>query len=184
MKREGELSRRLSLWEVIKRDLAANSPRRGLVGAAICYFFTPGFACAVQHRLVIHLMNGGMLSRLIGRMLWLHGTRRFACYISWLAEIGPGLALPHPVGIVIGEGAVIGSSATIYQHVTVGRARRDQPEYPQIGNNVTLYSGAVVAGRAMVCDHTTIGANAVVGNLEVGVGERILAARSVVVAPR
>ena len=91
--------------------------------------------------------------------------RRYGCYIHRHARIGPGLKLPHPVGIVIGEGVVIGAHCTIYQHVTLGGRRlgdwRDD-NYPTLGADVVLFCGAAVLGRVTVGDRVTIGANSVV----------------------
>lgn len=91
--------------------------------------------------------------------------RRYGCYLSLRARIGPGLRLPHPIGIVIGEGVVIGESCTIYQHVTLGARRRGDWQrglYPFVGDNVVLFAGAVLAGAIRVGDRSTVGANSVV----------------------
>jgi serine O-acetyltransferase len=91
--------------------------------------------------------------------------RRYGCYIHLGARIGPGLKLPHPVGIVIGEGVVIGARCTIYQHVTLGGRRlgdwRDG-KYPTLGEDVVLFCGAVVLGALEIGDRVTVGANSVV----------------------
>ena len=70
--------------------------------------------------------------------------------------------LPHPVGIVIGEGCSIGENATIYQHVTIGRRSRNDPRYPVIGGNVVLYPGAVIIGPVRIGKFARVGANQVV----------------------
>ncbi len=91
--------------------------------------------------------------------------RRYACYISPRAQIGPRLRLPHPVGIVIGEGVVIGAGCTIYQHVTLGGRRIGdwrRGAYPVVGDDVVLFAGAVLAGSLSIGDRATVGANAVV----------------------
>lgn len=91
--------------------------------------------------------------------------RDFGCFVQSGARIGPGLKLPHPVGIVIGAGARIGSNCTIYQQVTVGGARRGDYQanrYPCIGNDVVLYAGARLLGDIRVGDRVEVGANAVV----------------------
>jgi serine O-acetyltransferase len=93
--------------------------------------------------------------------------RRYGCYLHLDARIGPGLKLPHPVGIVIGEGVVIGARCTIYQHVTLGGRRlgdwRDG-KYPRIGDDVVLFCGVAVLGTLEIGDRVTIGANSVVLN--------------------
>lgn len=81
-----------------------------------------------------------------------------------------GTIFPHLLGIVISRAAKIGNNCIIYQNVTIG-ARNvaegdfNKPEnYPVIGNNVTIYSGAVIAGPVKIGDNAVIGANAVVLN--------------------
>jgi serine O-acetyltransferase len=102
-----------------------------------------------------------------GMAKWSAATieRRYGCYINLRAEIGAGLKLPHPTGIVIGEGVVIGEGCTLYQHVTLGGRRRGDwagGKYPRLGDGVVVFCGAAVLGALSVGDRATIGANAVV----------------------
>jgi serine O-acetyltransferase len=91
--------------------------------------------------------------------------RQYGCYFHLNAHVGVGLKLPHPVGIVIGEGVVVGARCTIYQHVTLGGRRlgdwRDG-HYPTLGDDGVLFCGAAVLGALEVGDRVTIGANSVV----------------------
>ncbi len=73
--------------------------------------------------------------------------------------IGNHIMIPHPTGIVIGKGCIIGDECKIYQNVTIGRKNN---AYPTIGNNVIIYPGAVVIGGITVGNNVVIGANAVV----------------------
>lgn len=102
-----------------------------------------------------------------GRARWLQGKlrREFGCYISLKAEIGEGLRLPHPVGIVVGDGARIGKECAIYQHVTLGGARVGDWQagnYPTLDDGVTIFAGSVVLGSVRVGSNAQIGANSVV----------------------
>lgn len=56
----------------------------------------------------------------------------------------------------------IGDNFVCYQHVTLGSARLGGTQKPVIGNNVTIYTGAVVVGGIRVGDNVNIGANAVI----------------------
>lgn len=79
--------------------------------------------------------------------------------VASTAKCGPGLAVPHCVGVVIGSKVSMGANCTIYQNVTLGQSRN---EFPTIGDGVIIYSGAVVCGGVHVGDGAVIGANSVV----------------------
>jgi serine O-acetyltransferase len=81
---------------------------------------------------------------------------RYSIDIGKGAQIGEGLRLPHPIGVVIGDGVVILSRVTIYQHVTLGVGRGG---YPKVGSDVTIYPGSVIVGELGVGEHAVIGAN-------------------------
>jgi serine O-acetyltransferase len=76
------------------------------------------------------------------------------------ANLGRGLMLPHPNGVVIHEDASIGDDCMIMQQVTVGMI--GDGEVPRIGNRVYIGAGAKVIGNVIVGDGARIGANAVV----------------------
>lgn len=89
--------------------------------------------------------------------------------------------IPHPIGIIISRHAKIGENCKIWQNVTIGNKSFSSEEFPIIGDNVTIYAGAVIIGRIEIGSNTTIGANSVVfhdvpeGSLVVGNPARIIA---------
>ena len=93
------------------------------------------------------------------------------------AQIGGGLLIPHPNGIVIHSGAVIGPNCLIFQQVTIGSGKGG---LPTIGGHVDIGAGAKVLGGIIIGDHARIGANAVVitdvpaGATAVGIPARII----------
>lgn len=88
--------------------------------------------------------------------------RRYSCCISPLSKIADDVAFPHPVGIVIGEGAIVHEGCTIYQNVTLGRSDKDIASYPTLGPGCTIYAGATVIGGVTLQPDTTVAAHAVV----------------------
>jgi serine O-acetyltransferase len=82
--------------------------------------------------------------------------------INPIMEIGPGLMLPHPVGILLGQGLRVGSRVTILHHVSIGgnpRIRHDAPQLsPDIGNEVIIYTQSIVIGPIKIGDGAVIGA--------------------------
>ncbi|TCP34087.1 hypothetical protein [Sphingomonas sp. BK235] len=148
----------MSFWDVVRADLRANTGKTRLVGALTAFLFHPGFATVFLHRVAMALV--GTPVDKIGVLIWAWNTRRSGCHFHLESEIGPGLYLPHPVAIVIGQGVRVGAGATFYQSVTVGRTRRD--DYPVIGDGATLYPNAVVFGSITVGAGARVGAGSIV----------------------
>lgn len=69
--------------------------------------------------------------------------------------------LPHPFGIVIHDGAKIGSGVVIGHQVTLG-GRDMTPAAPCIGDGVYIGAGAKILGGISVGRGATVGANAVI----------------------
>ncbi len=80
--------------------------------------------------------------------------------ISLDCQIGGGLLLPHPNGVVIHPEARIGPNCLIFQQVTIGTRATSKP--PLIGGHVDIGAGAKILGSVIIGDHACIGANAVV----------------------
>jgi serine O-acetyltransferase len=91
-------------------------------------------------------------------------------------QLGGGLVITHPNGIVIHPQASIGPNCLILQQVTITRD-------VQIGGHVDIGAGAKILKKAKVGDHAKIGANAVVicdippGATAVGVPARVIPAK-------
>lgn len=75
------------------------------------------------------------------------------------SQIGGGLLIPHPNGIVIHAAARIGPNCLIFQQVTIGTGNSSPPV---IGGHVDIGTGAKILGNITIGDHVRIGANAVV----------------------
>jgi serine O-acetyltransferase len=97
--------------------------------------------------------------------------------IAITAQIGGGLALPHPQGVIIHADAVIGVNCLIFQGVTLGIVI-DKP--PTIEGQVDIGAGAKILGEVRIGAHAKIGANAVVlkdvpsGCTAVGIPARVI----------
>ena len=91
--------------------------------------------------------------------------KHYSMHIGINSHIGSRIKIPHPMGIVIGDGVVIGRDCTIYQNVTIGKKNgnlNNEYDYPTIGNNVTIFSGSVIVGKIYIGDNSIIAANSVV----------------------
>jgi serine O-acetyltransferase len=100
--------------------------------------------------------------------------------IALATQIGGGLLIPHPNGIVIHPDVIIGPNCLIFQQVTLG-AGGPLPGCPKLGGHVDVGAGARILGGVTIGDHAKIGANAVVldnvptGATAVGVPARVVA---------
>jgi serine O-acetyltransferase len=80
--------------------------------------------------------------------------------IPLTCNIGGGLLIPHPNGIVIHPQAQIGVNCLIFQQVTIGS--RSEPGVPRIGDHVDIGAGAKILGPVEIGARARIGANAVI----------------------
>ena len=91
----------------------------------------------------------------------------FGAEVPARLEIGPGLVLPHPQGIILGASR-IGSNATIFQQVTLGAKTLDfdfnEDARPVLKDNIVVSAGAKIIGGVMIGSDSIVGANAVVNS--------------------
>lgn len=102
--------------------------------------------------------------------------------IEFNAEIGQGLFIAHPVGIIIGRGAVIGSNATIFQGVSfvVNSWHPDSiTKFPKAGDNCFFFANSTILGDVVIGNNCIVAAHALVnqsmpdGSLARGVPAKI-----------
>lgn len=113
----------------------------------------------------------GLLATLfyrISRVLFLNGNEKNALEISsvgtaltaieiyFSAEIGKGLKINHGIGTVIGSRTILGKNVLLHQGVTLGEKNGGRAK---IGDNVTVYPGAVIVGPIFIDDNSIVGAN-------------------------
>jgi serine O-acetyltransferase len=97
-------------------------------------------------------------------------------------ELGRGVFFAHPVGVVVGGRARVGSRVCFMGSNTVGTARDEG--WPVIGDDVVLGAGARVLGPVHVGEGAVVGANAVVlsdvppGAIAVGIPARVVRERA------
>ncbi|MGV1037431.1 MAG: serine O-acetyltransferase [Candidatus Nanopelagicales bacterium] len=138
---------------IVRRDPAA----RNAWEVAVLY---PGVHAIVAHR--------------ASHWMWRHGAKfparalsqvsRFATGVEIHpgAEIGDRLFIDHAAGVVIGETAVVGDDVTLFHGVTLGgMSSVAEKRHPNVGDGVTIGTGAKVLGPIDVGDGSRIGANAV-----------------------
>ncbi|MCT7950449.1 serine O-acetyltransferase [Ancylothrix sp. C2] len=139
---------------IFERDPAARNPLEVL----FCY---PGLQALVFYRFAHWLKNLGLpfIPRLISHIArFLTGIE-----IHPGATIGTGVFIDHGMGVVIGETAIIGDYALIYQGVTLGgTGKQSGKRHPTVGENVVVGAGAKVLGNIHIGNNVRIGAGSVV----------------------
>ncbi|KWT85306.1 serine O-acetyltransferase [Candidatus Magnetominusculus xianensis] len=98
--------------------------------------------------------------------------------IEFNAQIGPGLFIAHPVGIVIGRGTTIGSHATIFQGVSfiVKSWHPDSiKKFPRVGDNCFFFANSTIIGdisignQCVAAAHTVVNKDMPDGSMALGV---------------
>jgi serine O-acetyltransferase len=139
---------------IFERDPAA----RNWLEVLFCY---PGLQALVFHRLAhkLYLFNIPFIPRLMSHIArFLTGVE-----IHPGATIGLGVFIDHGMGVVIGETAIIGDYALIYQGVTLGGTGKESGKrHPTLGENVVVGTGAKVLGNIEIGNNVRIGAGSVV----------------------
>jgi serine O-acetyltransferase len=139
---------------IFERDPAA----RNWLEVLFCY---PGLQALLMYRVANWLWHLGLpfVPRLIS-----HLARFFTgIEIHPGATIGQGIFIDHGMGVVIGETAIIGDYALLYQGVTLGGTGKESGKrHPTLGNNVVVGAGAKVLGNIYIGHNVRIGAGSVV----------------------
>src|SRR5919202_2300974 len=142
------------LQTIYERDPAA----RNWLEVLFCY---PGVQAILFYRLAHWLYCIGIpfVPRLISHLTrFLTGIE-----IHPGAKIGKGVFIDHGLGVVIGETAIVGDYALIYQGATLGGTGKETGKrHPTLGENVVVGAGAKVLGNIQIGNNVRIGAGSVV----------------------
>lgn len=151
----------MPLIATLREDLRADMPdaRPSARGAALVASRL-AFSARLQAVVLLRLSHAaGRRSTLLGAAVkWVNHVIT-GCDAAPQAQIGPGLRLYHPSGVVIGPDVRIGARATFMQGVTLGAGKGGSPT---LGDDVFLGAGATLYGAITVGSRTNIGARAVV----------------------
>lgn len=130
------------------------------------YFTNPSLRVISLYRIgnKLSCFEGVILVKFIILRLRFKMLKMWGCDISFNANIGENLILPHPIGIVIGDSVKIGNNVVIYQNVTIGAKNRSDKivDYPVIGNSVTIFPNSIVIGKINIGNNSMVGAGSIV----------------------
>jgi serine O-acetyltransferase len=142
---------------------AATGKNSSTVKIIVFALLNPGFRAVCFYRFQQFLFNHNWT--LLAHFIFQINHSINGCELLPGCEIGHRLVIRHPTGIVLGQGAQIGSDCFLQHGVTLGVAHigsNPTNEYPVIGNGVEIGSYAVIVGRVNVGESATIGALSVV----------------------
>lgn len=151
-----------SLLNIVINDLN-NYGNKSFIHKILCFFFNMSFRLTLNYRIGHYLSHRrNIINNII--ILWLkkRQIKRYACDISYQSKIGIGIRFPHPLGIVIGIGAVVKDNVMIWQNVTLGSVGKSELCYPTIENNVKLYSSCQILGSVIIGENAKVGASSLV----------------------
>ena len=154
------------MWSVLvllREDLDAARRRdpaaRSVLEVALTY---PGVHAVWVYRLAHRMWREPGL-RLPARILSQAARAATGIEIHPGAQLGRRLFIDHGMGVVIGETAVVGDDVVLFHGATLGgRAMRRGKRHPTLGDNVVVGAGAKILGPVWIGDGAQIGANAVV----------------------
>jgi len=122
----------------------------------------PGFRLGALWRLSCTAQRRGW--RVIPGLIRQLALGLFGCDLSPLAEVAPGIKIPHPVGVVVGDRVVIHEGVTLMQNTTLGGnfgRTVGGRMVPTLGPGVFVGPGAGVFGPVEITKGAVLGANTV-----------------------
>lgn len=134
------------------------------------FYFNSGYRACQYLKLFKYFQSKGL--KWLGSLILVKCKNSTGVEFSPDCVIGEGLKIAHGQDIVIGGCSVIGSNVTIYNGVTIGVSGKlfindhgklmQSKDYPKIGNNCIIYTGAKILGPISIGNNSIIGANAVI----------------------
>lgn len=112
--------------------------------------------------------KGGFWNMLHALYLHNRNIRKYGCEIYPQATIGKNMYMPHCVGIVIGNTAIIGDNCTIYPNVVFGakyspgKFNSSGRRHAKVGDNCVFGANSTIIGDITIGNNVTIGAGAVI----------------------
>ncbi len=148
----------------LKKDIAAarsRDPAARNVGSAQILLSYAGVQALFTHRVSHVLFEVGV--PIVPRLLSYASRTATGVEIHPAAKVGSCCFIDHGSGVVIGETAVVGDNATLYQGVTLGgTGLHTGKRHPTLEKNVTVGSGAKLLGPITIGHGSKVGANTVV----------------------
>lgn len=157
----------ISLRATIVADLRAMAELKGVRFPSLTGFVDlltlPGVWATIVFRVADRAHRIGL--RPISRLLAFANFVLFSTELYPGADIGPGFVMPHPGGVGIAKGTVLGRDFHALGGVRIGGAvneDRSADGYPTFGDDCWMLDGAKAFGGITVGDGTWVAASSVV----------------------
>lgn len=142
----------------VKADIDAYLNKRNFRGLVLVVLFSSGFKSVLTFRIQEALYKRGFLS--LSYLIHDYNLTRYGIDLMPGCKIGGGLRIEHPVGVVVGAGAIIGQNVTIMQGVTLGvkhlRRERNTNQYPVVGDNVIIGLNSSILGDVEIPSNVNV----------------------------
>lgn len=145
----------LRFWQTLKRDFHRNGADLAPSTFVRSLVVPNRFGALTWLRLYQRFEDRTIARALAYRvLLHVHGLE-----MDREVEIGPGLYLPHPRGVLFASGTRLGRNVAVYGMVRFLATERGVPE---VEDGVFLGDGARVLGRVVIGEESQVGAGAIV----------------------
>ncbi len=137
----------------IDKDIERWSVAKGMQGNKISLLLN-FLADSSDFRTIFYFRNRGIATKILN----LYCRREKYFIIDITTKLGGGILTGHPYSTILNADA-IGENFYVNHLVTVGEV---EGKRPTIGNNVSIYTGAIVIGDITIGNNCIIGAGSVV----------------------
>ncbi|MEW7278533.1 hypothetical protein ABW636_08045 [Aquimarina sp. 2201CG1-2-11] len=142
-KNRDEIDKDLEQWAITK------GVKKGKI-SLLLYFLT----YSSDFRTIFYFRNKGLFASILN----VYCRREEYFKLDRTMRLGGGIVSGHPYSTILNADS-IGENLYVNHLVTVGEVNGKRPK---IGNNVSIYTGAIIIGDIMIGDNCVIGAGAVV----------------------
>jgi serine O-acetyltransferase len=155
-----------SLAQLVRADLASmaelKQARFPSIAGLVDVLLLPGTWAVLLFRVSNALHRFGL--RPLSRLVYFANCVLFGADLAPTADVGGGLALPHPVGVAFSP-VRMGERVRLMGGVRLGGGGYDDTTrdgLPTIGDDCYVFDGAKVFGKVTIGDRVVIGTNSVV----------------------
>jgi serine O-acetyltransferase len=134
---------------------------RGGVSGLLDVLTIPGFWVVALWRVGNALHERRL--RPLSRLTYVANMVLFGADLPAGAVVGPGLVVPHPVGLAVASDVVIGKRCRLMGGVAIGGSgKAGRSGHPVIGDDVWFLRGSAAFGPIRIDDKVVVGAGAIV----------------------